>query len=77
VVVNEQLSVPREARRRFRAILENCRRHGVASQARGRDDFADYLRGFAAYVQMVQPALGARLVREVEEILARDPGASP
>lgn len=76
VVVNEQLSVPRAARRRFRAILENCRRHGVASQARGREGFADYLRGFAAYVQMVQPALGARLVREVEEILAADPGAS-
>lgn len=70
VVVNDKLSVPRAERRRFRAILENCRRHGVASQARGRDDFADYLRGFAAYVQMVQPDLGARFVREVDEILA-------
>jgi RNA-directed DNA polymerase len=70
VVVNDKLSVPRAERRRFRAILENCRRHGVASQARGRDDFADYLRGFAAYVRMVQPDLGARFVREVEEILA-------
>ncbi|HWN69835.1 MAG TPA: reverse transcriptase family protein, partial [Haliangium sp.] len=75
VVVNDKLSVPRAARRRFRAILENCRRHGLASQARGRDDFADYLRGFAAYVQMVQPDLGARLVREVEEILAGAAGA--
>jgi RNA-directed DNA polymerase len=77
VVVNDKLSVPRGARRRFRAILENCRRHGLASQAHGRDDFADYLRGFAAYVQMVQPDLGARLVREVEEILAGAAGAGP
>jgi RNA-directed DNA polymerase len=77
VVVNDKLSVPRAARRRFRAILENCRRHGLASQARGRDDFADYLRGFAAYVQMVQPDLGGRLVREVEEILASAAGAGP
>jgi hypothetical protein len=40
----------------------------VASQARGRDDFEDYLRGFAAYVQMVQPKLGARWVKEVDAL---------
>ena len=61
--------MPRAARRRFRAILHNCRKHGLVSQARGRDDFPDYLRGFAAYVQMVQPELGRRLVREAEQLL--------
>lgn len=71
VVVNDGLHVPRAARRRFRAILANCRKHGQASQARGREDFADYLRGFAAYVKMVQPELGARWCAEVEELLAR------
>lgn len=76
IVVNEGLHVPREARRRFRAILSNCRQHGVASQARGRADFVDYLRGFAAYIKMVQPELGARLVAEVEGILTADAGAS-
>jgi hypothetical protein len=75
VVVNSGLHVPRKERRRFRAILANCRAHGVASQARGRDDFVDYLRGFAAYVKMVQPELGARLVAEVEEIVAGGAGA--
>lgn len=70
IVVNEKLTVPRDARRRFRALLHNCRIHGVASQARGRDDFGDYLRGFAAYVQMIQPELGARWVAEVEQLLA-------
>ena len=73
VVVNDKLSVPRDARRAFRATLHNCRQHGVASQARGRDDFADYLRGFAAYVNMIQPDLGARWVAEVEALLTGDP----
>ncbi len=69
VVVNEKLTVPRDARRKFRALLHNCKVHGVESQARGRDDFADYLRGFAAYVHMVQPDLGARWVAEVDALL--------
>jgi hypothetical protein len=69
VVVNSGLFVPREARRRFRAILHNCRKNGLAAEARGREDFADYLRGFAAYVNMVQPELGARLMAEVAEVL--------
>jgi RNA-directed DNA polymerase len=70
LVVNRAVSVPRAERRRFRAILSNCRRHGVASQARGREDFADYLRGFAAYVAMVQPKQGRKLLAEVRELLA-------
>ncbi len=71
LVVNSALSVPRVARRRFRAILENCRRHGVAAEARGREDFVDYLRGFAAYVAMVQPEHGRRLMAAVKELLAK------
>ena len=70
IVVNEHAAVPRDDRRRFRAILNNCRKHGVASQANGRDDFPDYLRGFAAYVHMVTPELGKQLVAEVDELLA-------
>jgi len=72
LVVNEDSpSVPREARRRFRAILHNCRKNGVASQKREREDFESYLRGFAAYVHMVQPDLGKRWLAEVETLLAR------
>lgn len=70
IVINEKLSLPRDARRRFRAILHNCKTHGIASQARGRDDFADYLRGWAAYARMVDPKLGAAWVAEVESLLA-------
>jgi retron-type reverse transcriptase len=70
LVVNDHLTVPRDARRRFRAILHNCKQHGLAGEARGRDDFADYLRGFAAYVHMVQPDLGAAWVADVDALLS-------
>ncbi len=69
LTVNQQVSIPRADRRRFKAILANCRKHGVASQARGRKDFEGWLRGYAAYVKMVHPELGARWQREVKELL--------
>jgi RNA-directed DNA polymerase len=73
IVINEKLSLPREARRRFRAILHNCRTQGIDSQARGRNDFADYLRGWAAYAQMVDPKIGTAWVAEVEGLLSATP----
>jgi retron-type reverse transcriptase len=69
IVVNDELRIPREERRRFRAVLHNCRAHGLASQARGRADLGAYLRGFASYVHMVHPEEGAELLRQVEELL--------
>lgn len=69
IVVNGGIHIPRADRKRFRAILHNCQKHGVASQAKGRDDFEAYLAGYAAYVQMVEPALGRRWVAEVEQLL--------
>lgn len=70
IVVNDRLSVPRRERRRFRAILHNCRTHGIDSQARGNPAFRDYLRGFAAYLRMVDPQGALPLVLEVERLLA-------
>ena len=72
LVVNAGVNVPRADRRRFRAILHNCAAHGVASQARDRDDFTAYLAGYAAYVHMVDPALGRAWLDEVDRLLARD-----
>jgi hypothetical protein len=69
LVVNERVNIPRSDRRKFRAILHNCAKHGVASQAKGRDDFEAYLAGYAAYVHMVDPALGKRLAAEVARLL--------
>ena len=69
IVVNEGVHVPRADKKRFRAILHNCAKHGVASQDRGIEDFEAYLRGYAAYVHMVEPERGAKLVAEVEKLL--------
>lgn len=76
LVVNEKVNVPRSDRRRFRAILHNCAKHGVAAQAKawteraGRDtDFKSYLAGYAAYVNMVDPVLGKQYLAEVERLL--------
>ncbi|MBK9261018.1 MAG: RNA-directed DNA polymerase [Polyangiaceae bacterium] len=71
LVVNDKVGIPREDRRRFKAILNNCRHHGVESQARGKPDFAAWLRGYAAYARMVHPKLGEKWQREVEELLAK------
>jgi hypothetical protein len=68
VVVNSGLFVPREARRRLRAMLANCERHGLESQARGRENFREHLVGLAAYVAMVQPTLGAELLRRARAL---------
>jgi hypothetical protein len=76
VVVNSGLSVPRELRRTFRAILHNCRVHGVASQARGRRNFRAYLLGYASYLRMIQPALGKRALEEVRALLSSDESSS-
>jgi retron-type reverse transcriptase len=73
IVVNERPAVPRRERRRFRAILANVKKNGLAAEARGHEDFAAYLRGYAAYVEMVQPELGARFAREVAAVLSHEP----
>lgn len=77
IVVNDCLRVPREERRRLRAILHNCRKHGVASQTRGRANFRDWLRGYAAYIHMVHPEEGLPLMREVEELLRAERQGEP
>lgn len=70
IVVNERLSVPREARRRFRAVLDHCRKRGVSKESVRHDEPRAYLLGFASYVAMVDEALGEKLLREVNALLA-------
>jgi len=69
LVVNAGVNIPREDRRRFRAILHNCAKHGLASQARGHEDFPAYLAGYAAYVHMVDPELGREYLDAVAKLL--------
>ncbi|QJX00435.1 reverse transcriptase family protein [Frigoriglobus tundricola] len=76
IVVNAGLRVPRELRRELRAIVHNCEKQGVESQAARHPNFGgnvgaftQYLRGIAAYLNMVQPDHGAALLRRVNELL--------
>jgi RNA-directed DNA polymerase len=76
IVVNEKLQVPRELRRELRAILHNIEKTSVAAQAErhprfegNAGAFAQYLRGVAAYLNMVQPEHGAALLKRVNELL--------
>ncbi len=68
LVVNDKINIPRADRRRFRAILHNCAKHGLASQAGDHADFPAYLAGYAAYVHMVDPVLGKKFLDEVARL---------
>ena len=71
VIVNSGLFIPRKDRRRFRAILTNVKKNGMAAEARGKKDFAAYLLGFAAYVKMVQPELGKKWLAEARALATK------
>lgn len=59
LVVNSSLTIPRTERRRFRALLHRCRQLGVSPETTGHPEPAEYLRGYVAYVAMVQPKLAS------------------
>lgn len=76
LVVNDAVRVPRELRRELRAIIHNCEAQGLESQAQRHPRFqgnvpafGQYLRGIAAYLNMVQPDHGAALLRRVNVLL--------
>jgi RNA-directed DNA polymerase len=84
IVVNEAVRVPRELRRELRAIVHNCEKNGVDAEAKDwvkhmkkkkpdaklkPANFPGYLRGIAAYLNMVQPEHGGPLLRRVNELL--------
>ena len=68
MVVNDELRVPRTLRRKLRAIIHNCGKHGVESQSGGNPAFLSHLRGLADYIYMVHPEEGARLRGEIDAL---------
>jgi retron-type reverse transcriptase len=69
LVVNDKPAVPRKELRRLRALLHRARREGLDQQNRnGRPNFHAYLRGKLAYIQMVQPTVGTKLMEQFERL---------
>lgn len=73
IVVNDGLHLPRKLRRQLRAILHNCHSLGVASQARGRDNFLTWLRGQASYLHMIEPEAGREMLAEIDSLERSSP----
>jgi hypothetical protein len=62
VVVNRRINIRRSEYDRLKAILENCRRQGAASQNKySHPDFLAHLSGRVAFVEQLHPERGRRL----------------
>ncbi len=73
LVVNDRPGVCRAEVRRLRAILHRARVEGLEQQNRaGHPNFAAWLRGKIAFVQMARPEAGAKLRAELESLLGRE-----
>ena len=75
IVVNDGLTVPREVRRRLRAMLHRCQKEGLSAvaTATGTPNLPEVLAGTAAYVQMVQPEAGKKLAVQAREVRKQGP----
>jgi RNA-directed DNA polymerase len=71
LVVNDRPGVPRDEVRRLRAILHRAKLEGLDAQNRhDHPNFRAWLRGKIAYVGMSRPDVGARLLAELEALVA-------
>ncbi len=68
LVVNDKMTIPRERRRRFRALLDHCNKVGLEAMVQKQPGLRAELDGFAAYVRMVQPDLGAKLSAQIKAL---------
>jgi retron-type reverse transcriptase len=69
LVVNQKPAVPRRERRRLRALLHRARHEGLDRQQRSaRPNFRAYLEGKLAYLRMVHPELGAKLLAQYDAL---------
>ncbi|WP_449371855.1 hypothetical protein [Arthrobacter psychrolactophilus] len=69
VVVNERTNLARSDFDRLKATLRNCRTHGPESQNReGHPDFRAQLLGRISWAAALNPARGAKLLREFHAI---------
>lgn len=74
IVVNQKLSVPREEVRKLRAILHGAKKTGLAAQNRENlPHFPAWLRGKLAYLAMVDPVKGKKMLAELDTLEGRTP----
>jgi len=78
LVVNGGVKLPRERRRRLRAILHDLAENGPEAAARGRGEvFIEWLCGHLAYMAAVDGNEAARLVKRMEEALTGEADTEP
>lgn len=69
LIVNEQVSTPRELRRRLRAIIHNAKTTGLQAQNReGHRDFRRHLEGQISFIHGVAPEQAAALREALAEV---------
>ena len=69
LVVNDKPNVGRKEIRRLRSILHRARHEGLDRQNReGRPNFRAWLEGKIAYVRMVRPEVGTKLLEELRKL---------
>lgn len=73
IVVNEKLSLNRSTLKRFRALLFQIELDGIAGKTwNGAPKLLPAIRGYAYFIQMVDPEKGQAYVGRVNAILARE-----
>jgi RNA-directed DNA polymerase len=69
IVVNDRMNVPREVRRRIRAILHNAQHTGLDAQNRdGHADFRAYLQGMIGFIHESNPHEAAKLAEMLRRV---------
>lgn len=72
IVVNQQAGLKREDKRRLRAMLHQAAVHGLdAANREQHPNFANYLRGWVAYLCMVEPEQAVRWKQALRKALGR------
>ena len=76
VCVNAKVSISRQRRRRFRALLHHLETRGQDAEGRTKAELREHVFGTAAYFAMVQPELRDRLAEQLGRIYGTRPTGS-
>ena len=69
IVVNEKMNTDRKTLRKFRALLHQIETTGIKGKTWGNGDIRNTIRGYANFVNQVNPAKGKAYLERVEAIL--------